>query len=44
MSYFSHVHITEGEAMLISMRSKSVLHYYHFHRPVHAISFSPDGK
>ena len=38
------VFYTEGEAMLISMVSRSVLHYYHFQRRVHAISFSPDGS
>ncbi|XP_013385709.1 periodic tryptophan protein 2 homolog [Lingula anatina] len=34
----------EGEAILISLVSKTVLHSYHFHRPVHAIKFSPDGR
>ncbi|KAK2188503.1 hypothetical protein NP493_130g01036 [Ridgeia piscesae] len=34
----------DGEAMLISLISRSVLHHYHFHRPVHAVSFSPDGR
>lgn len=33
-----------GEALLCSLISKSVLHSYHFHRPVHQIKFSPDGK
>lgn len=34
----------DGEAMLISLISRSVLHHYHFHRPVQAVSFSPDGR
>ncbi|KAK2164936.1 hypothetical protein LSH36_57g02051 [Paralvinella palmiformis] len=34
----------DGEAMLISLISRTVLHSYHFHRPVNSISFSPDGK
>ncbi|XP_074651858.1 periodic tryptophan protein 2 homolog [Tubulanus polymorphus] len=34
----------EGEAMLISMISKTVLHYHHFHGSVNSISFSPNGK
>ena len=34
----------EGEALLISLISKTVLHYFHFHRQVLAVSFSPDGK
>ncbi|KAI0226931.1 Periodic tryptophan-like protein 2 [Lamellibrachia satsuma] len=34
----------DGEALLISLVSRSVLHHYHFHRPVHAIRFSPDGR
>ena len=34
----------EGGAMLISHRSKSVLHHFHFQKPVHTVSFSPDGK
>jgi periodic tryptophan protein 2 len=34
----------DGEAMLINLRSKSVIHNYHFHRKVNAISFSPDGR
>ncbi|XP_052077596.1 periodic tryptophan protein 2 homolog [Mytilus californianus] len=33
-----------GEALLCSLISKSVLHSYHFHRPIHQIKFSPDGK
>ncbi|XP_041358721.1 periodic tryptophan protein 2 homolog [Gigantopelta aegis] len=33
----------EGEAMLCSLISKTVISLYHFHRPVHTIKFSPDG-
>jgi hypothetical protein len=35
---------SDGEAHLISLRSGTVLHTFHFHRQVHAISFSPDGR
>lgn len=34
----------EGAAVLVSMVSKSVLHHFHFHKPVHSVSFSPDGR
>ncbi|KAL3880486.1 hypothetical protein ACJMK2_032721 [Sinanodonta woodiana] len=34
----------EGEAYLVSLISKTVLHTYHFHKPVHDIKFSPDGR
>uniref|UniRef100_H3AB34 PWP2 small subunit processome component n=1 Tax=Latimeria chalumnae TaxID=7897 RepID=H3AB34_LATCH len=34
----------EGAAVLVSLISKSVLHHFHFHKPVHCICFSPDGK
>lgn len=34
----------EGAAVLVSMISKSVLHHFHFHKPVHSIKFSPDGR
>ncbi|KAL5012052.1 hypothetical protein ScPMuIL_010603 [Solemya velum] len=34
----------EGEALLCSLISRTVLHTYHFHKPVHSIRFSPDGK
>ncbi|KAJ8297862.1 hypothetical protein KUTeg_024393 [Tegillarca granosa] len=34
----------DGEAYLCSLISKTVLHTYHFHRPVHQIKFSPDGR
>ncbi|XP_053398750.1 periodic tryptophan protein 2 homolog [Mercenaria mercenaria] len=34
----------DGEALLCSLISKTVLHRYHFHRDVHAIKFSPDGS
>ena len=35
---------SDGEAMLCSLVSKTVLHTYHFHRPVNDIKFSPDGR
>ncbi|XP_052258916.1 periodic tryptophan protein 2 homolog isoform X2 [Dreissena polymorpha] len=34
----------DGEALLCSLVSKTILHTYHFHSPIHAIKFSPDGK
>ncbi|XP_064636474.1 periodic tryptophan protein 2 homolog [Lineus longissimus] len=34
----------EGEALLCSLISKTVLHSYHFHGRVSAVSFSPDAK
>ncbi|XP_029644445.1 periodic tryptophan protein 2 homolog isoform X2 [Octopus sinensis] len=34
----------EGEALLCSLISRSVLHRFHFHGPVHSVKFSPDGK
>nr|XP_033797593.1 periodic tryptophan protein 2 homolog [Geotrypetes seraphini] len=34
----------EGAALLISLLSKSVLHQFHFHKPVHSVTFSPDGR
>jgi len=34
----------DGEALLCSLISKTVLHTYHFHAPIHAIKFSPDGR
>ena len=36
--------VVDGDAMLVSMISRTVLHHFHFHRPVKAIVFSPDGK
>nr|CAD7433182.1 unnamed protein product [Timema monikensis] len=33
-----------GEAHLISMVSRTVVHKYHFKRPVRCLKFSPDGK
>ncbi|XP_019625240.1 PREDICTED: periodic tryptophan protein 2 homolog [Branchiostoma belcheri] len=33
-----------GAALLVSLVSKSVLHHYHFHKPVHTVKFSPDGR
>ncbi|KAK3099531.1 hypothetical protein FSP39_005884 [Pinctada imbricata] len=34
----------DGEAYLISLVSRTVVATYHFHRYIHCISFSPDGK
>lgn len=34
----------EGAALLVSLISKSVIHQFHFQRPVHSVSFSPNGK
>ncbi|XP_030059627.1 periodic tryptophan protein 2 homolog [Microcaecilia unicolor] len=34
----------EGAALLISLLTKSVLHQFHFHKPVHSVAFSPDGR
>ncbi|XP_022092797.1 periodic tryptophan protein 2 homolog [Acanthaster planci] len=34
----------EGTAMLCSLVSKTVLHHLHFHQPVSAVKYSPDGK
>uniref|UniRef100_A0A8V0YWC1 Periodic tryptophan protein 2 homolog n=1 Tax=Gallus gallus TaxID=9031 RepID=A0A8V0YWC1_CHICK len=34
----------EGAALLVSVIGKSVIHQFHFHKPVHSVSFSPDGK
>ncbi|KAM9205450.1 periodic tryptophan protein 2 homolog [Mergus octosetaceus] len=34
----------EGAALLVSLVGKSVIHQFHFHKPVHSVSFSPDGK
>uniref|UniRef100_A0A8C6SDY2 PWP2 small subunit processome component n=1 Tax=Neogobius melanostomus TaxID=47308 RepID=A0A8C6SDY2_9GOBI len=34
----------DGAALLVSLITRAVLHHFHFHRPVHSISFSPDGK
>lgn len=34
----------DGEALLCSLISKTILHRYHFHRNIHAIKFSPDGS
>uniref|UniRef100_UPI00358E2AAB periodic tryptophan protein 2 homolog isoform X2 n=1 Tax=Myxine glutinosa TaxID=7769 RepID=UPI00358E2AAB len=34
----------EGAAVLVSLLSKAVLHHFHFHKPVHSVSFSPDGR
>ncbi|KAL4230154.1 U3 snoRNP protein [Mactra antiquata] len=34
----------DGEALLCSLISKTVLHRYHFHKNIHSIKFSPDGS
>ncbi|WAR00919.1 PWP2-like protein [Mya arenaria] len=34
----------DGEALLCSLVSRTVLHTYHFHAPIHAVRFSPDGR
>ncbi|CAN2387804.1 Dip2/Utp12 Family [Pristimantis euphronides] len=34
----------EGSALLINVLTKAVLNNFHFQQPVHAVSFSPDGK
>nr|XP_023648696.1 periodic tryptophan protein 2 homolog [Paramormyrops kingsleyae] len=34
----------DGAALLISLVSRAVLHHFHFHKPVHSVSFSPDGR
>uniref|UniRef100_A0A8B9SF82 Small-subunit processome Utp12 domain-containing protein n=1 Tax=Anas platyrhynchos TaxID=8839 RepID=A0A8B9SF82_ANAPL len=37
--------VDEGtSALLVSLVGKSVIHQFHFHKPVHSVSFSPDGK
>ncbi|XP_034301423.2 periodic tryptophan protein 2 homolog [Magallana gigas] len=34
----------EGDALLCSLLSRTVIHTYKFHRPINCIQFSPDGK
>uniref|UniRef100_A0A8C5T476 Small-subunit processome Utp12 domain-containing protein n=1 Tax=Malurus cyaneus samueli TaxID=2593467 RepID=A0A8C5T476_9PASS len=34
----------EGAALLVSLIGKCVIHQFYFHKPVHSVSFSPDGK
>nr|XP_060626232.1 periodic tryptophan protein 2 homolog [Anolis sagrei ordinatus] len=34
----------EGAALLVSLISKSVIHQFHFQKPVHSVCFSPNGK
>lgn len=36
--------VLEGEAHLISMVSRRIIHKYCFKRPVSCVQFSPDGK
>lgn len=33
-----------GDALLVSLAYRSVLHHFHFKGSVHSISFSPDGR
>uniref|UniRef100_A0A8C9TWP7 PWP2 small subunit processome component n=1 Tax=Scleropages formosus TaxID=113540 RepID=A0A8C9TWP7_SCLFO len=34
----------DGAALLVSLVTRAVLHHFHFHKPVHSVSFSPDGR
>uniref|UniRef100_W5M7N2 PWP2 small subunit processome component n=1 Tax=Lepisosteus oculatus TaxID=7918 RepID=W5M7N2_LEPOC len=34
----------DGAALLVSLVTREVLHHFHFHKPVHCVSFSPDGR
>ncbi|XP_036401269.1 PWP2 small subunit processome component [Megalops cyprinoides] len=34
----------DGAAVLVSVVTRAVLHHYHFHKPVHSVRFSPDGR
>uniref|UniRef100_A0A3B4BD38 Small-subunit processome Utp12 domain-containing protein n=1 Tax=Periophthalmus magnuspinnatus TaxID=409849 RepID=A0A3B4BD38_9GOBI len=34
----------DGAALLVSLITRAILHHFHFHKPVHSISFSPDGR
>ncbi|XP_057686197.1 PWP2 small subunit processome component [Corythoichthys intestinalis] len=34
----------DGAALLVSLITRAVLHHFHFHKPVHSIRFSPDGR
>ncbi|MBN3290963.1 PWP2 protein, partial [Polypterus senegalus] len=34
----------DGEALLVSLTTRAVLNHFNFHKPVHCISFSPDGR
>ncbi|XP_019384573.1 PREDICTED: periodic tryptophan protein 2 homolog [Crocodylus porosus] len=34
----------EGAALLVSLIMRSVIHQFHFQKPVHSVCFSPDGK
>lgn len=35
---------TGGDALLVSLVCRSVLHHFHFKGAVHSVSFSPDGR
>ncbi|XP_051982558.1 PWP2 small subunit processome component [Xyrauchen texanus] len=34
----------DGAAVLVSLVTRAVLHHHHFHKPVHSVCFSPDGR
>uniref|UniRef100_A0A8B9HTP6 PWP2 small subunit processome component n=1 Tax=Astyanax mexicanus TaxID=7994 RepID=A0A8B9HTP6_ASTMX len=34
----------DGAAVLVSLLTRAVLYHHHFHKPVHSVSFSPDGR
>lgn len=34
----------DGGALLVSLRTRAVLHHFHFHKPVSSVRFSPDGR
>lgn len=34
----------DGAAILVSLVTRAVLHHNHFHKPVHSVCFSPDGR
>ncbi|XP_066517499.1 PWP2 small subunit processome component [Hoplias malabaricus] len=34
----------DGAAILVSLVTRAVLYHHHFHKPVHSVSFSPDGR
>lgn len=38
------IFLIAGEAYIISMISKMVIHTYRFHQKVKCVKFSPDGK
>ncbi|MFT7818206.1 periodic tryptophan protein 2 homolog [Arapaima gigas] len=34
----------DGAALLVSLVTRAVLHHFNFHKPVHSVSFSPNGR